>query len=211
MGFSPEVVQLKMQEIRQDHYLDLRSEISAVEVSQYLQRVTRDLNRRWYDVPDDSPLIGMTLEQTDMRYLIGVSLMAIRRADGTEIDYPHSQVVLETGDRLLVVGATQELAALAEFAEGNIAVSGEDSACQWVTVPPNSPILGKKIVSLNTNNHYQFQIKAIRRDGKFSPVYHKSTELKADDQLLLCGSISQLIRLKKSFDLPLEIEVMGDW
>ncbi|MFO5526572.1 MAG: cation:proton antiporter [Cuspidothrix sp.] len=122
VGLLPEVVQQKMQQIRQDHYLDLRPQSSPAEVSQYLQKVTRDLNRRWYDLPADSPLIGMTLEEVNMRYLTGVSLMAIRRTDGEEIDYPNSQTRLLLGDRLLVVGSVEELNALTEFAEGKITI-----------------------------------------------------------------------------------------
>jgi CPA2 family monovalent cation:H+ antiporter-2 len=69
VGLLPDLVQQKIQEIRQNHYLDLRPERSAAEVSQYLQKVTRDLNRRWYDLPANSPLIGMSLEEVNMRYL----------------------------------------------------------------------------------------------------------------------------------------------
>jgi CPA2 family monovalent cation:H+ antiporter-2 len=123
VGLLPEVVQEKMQQIRQDHYLDLRPESSPAEVSRYLQKVTRDLNRRWYDLPADSPLIGMTLEEVNMRYLTGVSLMAICRVDGEEIDYPNSQTTLLLGDRLLVVGSTEELTALVQFAEGKITIN----------------------------------------------------------------------------------------
>jgi monovalent cation:H+ antiporter-2, CPA2 family len=120
VGLLPELVQDKMQQIRQDHYLDLRPERSAAEVSQYLQKVTRDLNRRWYDLPANSPFIGMSLGEVNMRYLTGVSLMAIRRADDEEIDYPNSQTRFLSGDRLLVVGSAEELTALVEFAEGKI-------------------------------------------------------------------------------------------
>jgi CPA2 family monovalent cation:H+ antiporter-2 len=122
VGLLPDLVQQKIQEIRQNHYLDLRPERSAAEVSQYLQKVTRDLNRRWYDLPANSPLIGMTLEEVNMRYLTGVSLMAIRRADGEEIDYPNYQTTFLLGDRLLVVGSNQELNALIAFAEGKITI-----------------------------------------------------------------------------------------
>ncbi len=125
VGLLPEVVQEKMQQIRQDHYLDLRPQSSAAEVSQYLQKVTRDLNRRWYDLPSDSPLIGMSLEEVNMRYLTGVSLMAIRRTTGEEIDYPNNQTTLLLGDRLLVVGSAEELTALVEFAEGKITIAKE--------------------------------------------------------------------------------------
>jgi len=122
VGLLPDLVQQKIQEIRQNHYLDLRPERSPAEVSRYLQKVTRDLNRRWYDLPANSPLIGMSLEEVNMRYLTGVSLMAIRRADGEEIDYPNHQTTFLLGDRLLVVGSNQELNALIAFAEGKITI-----------------------------------------------------------------------------------------
>ena len=127
VGLLPEVVQKKMQQIRQDHYLDLRPESSAAEVSQYLQKVTLDLNRRWYDLPTDSPLIGMTLEEVNMRYLTGVSLMAIQRANGEEIDYPDSQTTFLLGDRLLVVGSDDELTALVEFAQEKVNINLSES------------------------------------------------------------------------------------
>ena len=127
VGLLPEVVQEKMQQIRQDHYLDLRPESSAAEVSRYLQKVTLDLNRRWYDLPANSPLIGMTLEEVNMRYLTGVSLMAIQRANGEEIDYPQSQTTFILGDRLLVVGSDDELTALVEFAQEKVNINLSES------------------------------------------------------------------------------------
>ncbi len=122
MGFSPLVVQEEMQQIRNRHYLDLRPEESPSQVSRILRRATQEMNSRWYPLPEDSPLVGMTLEQVDMRSLTGVSLMAIRRTDGEEIDYPQAQTKLAAGDRLLVVGSNKELAALAEFAQGQAAM-----------------------------------------------------------------------------------------
>ncbi|TAF17739.1 MAG: sodium:calcium exchanger, partial [Nostocales cyanobacterium] len=211
VGLSPEVIQLEMQKIRNDHYLDLRSERSAAEVSQHLQEVTRELNRRWYDLPTDSPLIGMTLEEADMRYLIGVSLMAIRRADGTEIDYPQSQVKLENGDRLLVVGANEELAALGEFAQGKAAMPGKTNACQWVTVQANCPMLGKKLEHISSDQHYGVKVQAIRRDGKFSRFPDGNIELKPGDQVLLCGNFAQISQLQQFFTatcgIPLAIPI----
>ncbi|MEA5551368.1 cation:proton antiporter [Anabaena cylindrica UHCC 0172] len=208
VGLLPEVVQKQMQEIRKDHYLDLRSERSATEVSEYLQEVTRDLNRRWYDLPSDSPLIGMTLEEADMRYLIGVSLMAIRRTNGEEIDYPNSQIKLEAGDRLLVVGATEELAALSEFAQGNAAVPGESNACQWINVPANCPILGKTLADLTVDKDYGVKVQAIRRDGKFIRFPRGNMDLKTGDQVLLCGSLPSLNELQQFFTPSCELPVI---
>ncbi|MBA4444620.1 NAD-binding protein, partial [Cylindrospermopsis raciborskii CS-506_C] len=210
VGLGKELIEQKMQQIRQDHYLDLRPEWSAAQVSQHLQKVTQDLNRRWYDLPVNSPLIGMTLEELDMRRLIGVSLMAIRRADGTEIDYPHNGTRLESGDRLLVVGADEELTALVDFAQGSIAVPGGASAFQWVTVQVNSPILGNNLADLIYKD-YGIKVQAIRRDGKLSgnPT---NVDLKVGDQVLLCGNLPQHYpeQMEKLLDKPFAIQALSD-
>ncbi|AFY36301.1 cation:proton antiporter [Calothrix sp. PCC 7507] len=200
VGLSPAVIQREMQQIRNDHYLALRPERSATEVSRDLRQATLDLNRRWYPLPSGSPLIGMSLEEADMRYLTGASLMAIRRANGEEIDYPNNQTKLEAGDRLLVVGADEELAALAEFALGRAVVPGENSACQWITVNADSPVLSKTLVDLDVRQ-YEVEVQAIRRDGKFIPSPEGNMELRDGDQILLCGSLSSLNQLQPLFSL----------
>jgi len=43
-----------------------------------------------------------------------VSLIAIQRAGGEEVDYPNPQTILLEGDRLLVVGESEEVAAFDE-------------------------------------------------------------------------------------------------
>ncbi|QSJ20402.1 cation:proton antiporter [Nostoc sp. UHCC 0702] len=199
LGFSPVVVQQQMQQIRNDHYLDLRPQRSASEVSRDLRQATSDLNRRWYPLPSDSPLIGMSLEEADMRYLTGVSLMAIRRANGEEIDYPDNQTMLEDGDRLLVVGESEELAALEEFAQGQVAVPGENSACQWTIVNADSLALGKTLADLNIHKDSGVKVQAIRRDGKFIRSPDGNQDLQDGDQVLLCGSFPSLNQLQPLF------------
>ncbi|WGV27528.1 cation:proton antiporter [Halotia branconii] len=199
LGLSPAVVQQEMQQIRNDHYLDLRPERSASEVSRDLRQATRDLNRRWYSLPSASPLIGMSLEEADIRYLTGVSLMAIRRSSGEEIDYPNAQTRLEDGDRLLVVGATEEIAALEVFTKGQVAVPGENSACQWITVNSDSPILGQTLAALNTHEESEVKVQAMRRDGKFIRFPDRKMDIRTYDQLLLCGNLPSLNQLQPLF------------
>ncbi|MDJ0733672.1 MAG: cation:proton antiporter [Nostocaceae cyanobacterium] len=197
MGFSPAVVQWEMQQIRDRHYLDLRPEQSALEVSRDLRRATQDMNNRWYTLPESSPLIGMTLEEADIRYLTGVSLMAIRRSDGEEIDYPNAQTRLEKGDRLLIVGSDSEIATLKEFAQGQAAIPGEYNACQWVSVSQDSPIIAKSLADLDKYQANGVKIQAIRRDGKFIRFPDGSTQLQMRDQVLLCGNLSALNKLEQ--------------
>lgn len=199
LGLAADVVQQEMQQIRNDHYLDLRPVRSASEVSRHLQEVTSDLNRRWYALPVDSPLIGMSLEEADMRYLTGASLMAIRRVNGEEIDYPNNLTKLEAGDRLLVVGAKEELAALAEFAQGQAAVPGENTACQWITIKADDAILGKNLADLAIEDQYGVTLQAIRRDGKFIRFPAGNMDLREGDQVLLCGNLPGLNQVQQLF------------
>jgi CPA2 family monovalent cation:H+ antiporter-2 len=212
LGFNTAVVQREMQEIRNRHYLDLRPEQSASEVSRDLQQATQDLNKRWYPLPSGSPLVGMTLDEADMRYLTGASLMAIRRQGGEEIDYPPAQTTLEEGDRLLVVGSDDELAALNEFAKGQAAVPGENSACQWVTISADSPVVGKTLADLDIRNQYGVMVQAIRRDNKFIRFPTPSKDLQVRDQVLLCGNLfclNQLVKLLTPVqEIPLSIPVV---
>ncbi|MDJ0677998.1 MAG: cation:proton antiporter [Calothrix sp. MO_167.B42] len=212
VGFSPLVVQQEMQQIRNRHYLDLKPEESPSQVSRILRQATQEMNSRWYPLPKDSPLIGMTLEQADMRYLTGVSLMAIVRNDGEEIDYPQAQTKLAAGDRLLVVGSDRELAALAEFAQGQAAMPAENSACQWLTIDDNYAVANKTLASLNLVREYGVRVQVMRRGGKFIRLPDRNTKLQVNDQLLLCGSLSSLSQLEKSMaasQLSLSIPIIA--
>jgi CPA2 family monovalent cation:H+ antiporter-2 len=199
LGFLSMVVQREVEQIRNNHYLALRPEQTPLEVARDLQQATRDLNRRWYTLPNASPLIGMSLGEADIRYLTGVSLMAIRRANDEEIDYPNAQTKLEAGDRLLVVGASEELAALEEFAQGKVAVPEANNACQWVTVNADSPALGMTIIDLDLHQQSGVQIQSIRRDGKFIRHPDDNTDLRVGDQVLLCGKWPNLNQLQSLF------------
>ena len=125
--------------------------------------------------------------------------MAIRRANGDEIDYPNNQTKLAEGDRLLIVGADEELAALAEFAKGQAAVPGENSACQWITVNADAPTLGRTLRDLDISKQYGVQVQAIRRDGKFIRYPDGGMDLRVGDQVLLCGSLTGLSQLEELF------------
>jgi monovalent cation:H+ antiporter-2, CPA2 family len=197
VGFSPVLLQKEIQQIRDRHYLDLRPEQTASEVSRDLQEATRDFNRRWYSLPATSPLVGMSLEEADMRYLTGASLMAVRRLNGQEIDYPDANTLLEEGDRLLVVGSEEEFAALDEYAKGQAAVPGQNSACQWATINKDCPILGKKLEALDIANQYTVQVQAMRRDGKFIRLPDGNMDLQLFDQLLLCGNLASLSQVEQ--------------
>jgi CPA2 family monovalent cation:H+ antiporter-2 len=192
IGIPLPVIQREVQQIRSSHYLGLRSEKPSYQVSRELKEATQDMNNRWYPLPTNSPLIGMTVEETDLRRLTGVTLMAIQRADGEELDYPDAKTDLQTGDRLLVVGETTELAAFDELAKGEAAVPTENASCQWLLVPETSPVVGKTLSELHIRRQFGVLIQAIRREGKFIRFPDGKSDLQAGDRLLLCGGFYAL-------------------
>ncbi|MCT7973025.1 cation:proton antiporter domain-containing protein [Laspinema olomoucense] len=189
-------IRREIEQIRSHHYLELRPARSPSEVSRELQVAALDMNSKWYPLPEGSPLAGMTLEQTDMRRLSGVSLMAIRRANGEEIDYPKADTTLVSGDKLLVVGQAEELITFEQLARGEVAIPQENRSCQWLMVPELSPITDKTLAQLDLGGEYEVQVQAIRREGQFIRFPHGGTQVQAGDRLLLCGSLLSLKRIQ---------------
>lgn len=205
MGLLQHLVRQEVQQIRAHHYLELRPNQSAAQRSRDLQLAAQDLNSRWYRLPTGSPLTGMTLEEADLRYLTGVSLMAIRRSGGQEVDYPNQQTVLEAGDRLLLVGEADEMIAFDELAKGEAAVREENMLCHWIMVPENSPVVGQTVSKLELQRQCGMKVQAVRRDGKFLRFPDSGIGLQARDQLLLCGSYQSTIQLQQWLSTPAQI------
>jgi CPA2 family monovalent cation:H+ antiporter-2 len=197
MGLPLPIIEREVQQIRNSHYLDLRPVRSPAEIARDLQLAAQGMNSKWYTMPADSPLVGMTLEEANIRWLTGASLVAIRRSGGEEIDYPDIQTTLQLGDRFLIVGEPDQQAAFNELAKGEIAVPGNSGPCQWLVIPHNSPAVGKTLAELYLRRQYGVQVQAIRRSGKFIRLPNGRVELLAGDHLLLCGGSYPLNQLRE--------------
>ncbi|WP_094674854.1 TrkA C-terminal domain-containing protein [Hydrocoleum sp. CS-953] len=197
MGISAKVIQKEIEEIRQSHYQALRPSILDPQISRELKAAVQDMNSRWYSLPENSPLTGMTLEETNLRRLTGVSLMAIRREEGEEIDYPEGQTVLDIGDKLLLVGEPSELDSFERLAKGEIAVPKESTSCQWLILTESSPFVGQKLSDVDLHGKYAVEIQAIQREGKLIRWPQGDTETQMGDRLLLCGSFHELSQIRQ--------------
>ena len=184
MGLGGDKIQQEMQKIRQGQYSDFRPKQSAQEVARDLQQATQEMNSKWYALPTNSPLMGMTLEESNIRPMTGISLMAIRRFTGEEIDYPDGQVRLEKDDKLLVVGEAAALETLDQLAKGEVTIPAESISCQWLNIPENSPVIGKPLSKLDLANRFRVQVQALRREDKFYRWPNRSLDLEAGDRLL---------------------------
>jgi len=197
MGQSLVNIQQDVQHIRSSHYMELRPQRAAGEISHALQVAAQDMNSQWYSLPEDSPLTGMTLEESDLRHLTGVSVLAIQRQGGGEVNYPDAQTALASRDRLLVVGEPEEFAAFRQLAQGNVAIPQGGKACQWLAIPAQSPIAGKMLSDLDLPQRYEIQVQAMRRDWKFIRFPDGETALQEGDRLLLCGNSNYLEQIQQ--------------
>jgi K+/H+ antiporter YhaU regulatory subunit KhtT len=57
----------------------------------------------------NSALSGVQLGEAQLRDSIGITVLAVRRADGQMLVNPHGDVVLHTGDTLIALGARSDL------------------------------------------------------------------------------------------------------
>ncbi|NJO46985.1 MAG: sodium:calcium exchanger [Oscillatoriales cyanobacterium RM2_1_1] len=199
MGLPLLQVQQQVQQIRSSHYLDLRPEQPSEVIAREVKAAAQDLNSKWYTLPKDSPLIGMTIEETNLRHLSGASLMAIRRSTDEEIDYPDGLVCLELGDRLLLVGEPAAIAIVDQLAKGEVAVPVESTSCQWLTLPENSPAIGQTLLEIDLLARYGVQIQALRREEKFLRWPNRNLTLQGGDRLMMCGGFHDLNRARREF------------
>jgi monovalent cation:H+ antiporter-2, CPA2 family len=191
-GMGMGMVQQFVQQIRASRYAGLRTDRSFDELAREVKAATSDMNNKWYAMPESSPLLGMTLEEADIRRLTGVTLMAIRRAGGLEIDYPTVDVTVEQGDRVLLVGSDSELLAFDELAKGEAAVPSGANSCQWLRVPEDSPLINQHLSALGQHLQTAIEVQAIRRDGAFLRSPAADMVVAAGDLLLLCGEFDTL-------------------
>ncbi len=204
MGLARDKIQQEMQEIRQGQYSDFRPKQSPQEVARDLQQATQEMNSKWYALPPSSPLMGMTLEESNIRPMTGISVMAIRHSTGEEIDYPDGQARLEKDDKLLVVGEAAALATLDQLAKGEVTIPAESISCQWLNIPENSPVIGKPLSKLDLASRFRVQVQALRRDDKFHRWPSRNLDLEAGDRLLLCGSFHDLNQARREM-IPINL------
>lgn len=192
IGIPLPIIQREVQQIRNSHYFELRPEQSSDEISRSLKAVAQEMNSRWLTLPPGSPLAEMTLDETNLRRLTGVSIIAIEQSSGEKVDYPNGETVLHSGDRLLVVGESNELAAFSDLASGQAAMPREQASCQWLLVPADSPAVGKTLAEVHIRRQFGVLVQAIRREGKFIRFPDGNSDVEAGDRLLLCGGFHAL-------------------
>jgi monovalent cation:H+ antiporter-2, CPA2 family len=107
LGVEVSTVLQGIQTYRADRYRDILPDrfdsIAAMNFGEAIQ----GLDGNWHALGEGSALVGKTLAEANIRQMTGATIMAIRRGRQL-LRYPDAETVLGVGDRLLVVGDTQE-------------------------------------------------------------------------------------------------------
>ena len=123
LGFPLREVHRYADAVRRDHY-DVQ--VNSSEERRLLNDLLNALGSieiSWLGLPDDSPLVGQTLAEANLRARTGASVVAIMR-DGVLIPNPKSVTVFQIRDRVGLIGEQQQVDEVAEL----IRPSTEDRA-----------------------------------------------------------------------------------
>lgn len=118
LGDSTFDVQQLVHRYRSGRYRDIVPERAEYWGAANLESAITGLQHSWYVVHPDSPLLGLTLAQAQVRRITGATVMAIERHKKL-YRYPMGDAVMELGDRLLIVGNNKEHAAFLSLLEGH--------------------------------------------------------------------------------------------
>jgi monovalent cation:H+ antiporter-2, CPA2 family len=114
IGDSPQAVQQMVNRYRSGRYRDILPARADYWGWADLDTVISGLAHQWYSIDDHFPLVGQTLAETNVRRRTGATVMAVER-DRKIQRYPTGETRLEVGDRILIVGNSEELQAFKQL------------------------------------------------------------------------------------------------
>lgn len=111
LGFRLEEIFRYTDAVRRDYYnIDVTTE-EEHRLLQELLDATNSVKIRWFRLPEENPVVGQTLEETNLRARTGASVAAILR-DGQLLANPKSATVFQAGDRIGLIGDESEIDAV---------------------------------------------------------------------------------------------------
>lgn len=151
-------------------------------------------------VPQDSLLVGKSLEQTRLGNAFRLGVLGIRRG-GETIPFPAPETILEPDDRLMIRGEPDDLTLLhglqdLELEEDrflDLASLESDSVGLYeVMLSPRSSLPGRSLIGLRFRERYGFRILALLRKGRAIRSGLRDVNLEFGDAMLLLGPREKL-------------------
>ena len=149
-------------------------------------------------VTPDSVLAGGTLLASGIARQLGVAVAAIWRGDHA-IFAPGFDVVLQTGDLLLVVGREERVSQIAGVEVGRNHDAHDLKGVMLVEtmIAPQSRLEGRTLREFEFRKNFGFTAVALLRQQRSYRTDVATFKLQAGDSLLLVGSVDRLPLLRK--------------
>lgn len=146
------------------------------------------------EISPDSPFAGDTLANSEFRQEYGLNVLAIWRGDSM-MRSNLQNLELNAGDRLLLEGQTEKLAALSSL-DGYRTLKADEIEHSYrleerlllAQVPKNSILAEKSLAEARLGSSYGITVLEIIRPGEEILFPSPEMELKANDQLIVAGS-----------------------
>lgn len=155
-------------------------------------------------LPRDSALAGRNLGDLALRRRFGCSVVGIDR-QGHALVNPGAETILYPRDKLLILGAAEQLQAVARvLGTVEAAPSGaggfEELTMETVVVPAGSPLAGRTLLELDLIRTTGVQLGGIGRGGRRTLSPAGRERLEAGDDLLVLGSADQIARFRQRLE-----------
>ena len=156
----------------------------------------------------DSPLIGKTVVQSDLRRKHNTNVLEIYR-EGRKLKHPVTDQVLHAGDTLFIETSSTGLLALeeatglglpAEQGEwgGKQGLRSKEQELLEVVIGPTSDLINNTPMTADFHFHYNSTIIAIRHHGEILRERLHNFQLSFGDTLLLRGTPEALDHVKRT-------------
>jgi len=150
-----------------------------------------------------SPVAGRALGEITLRRETGVSIVAVNRAGKTILD-PDVDFILYPGDRLVLAGAPEQMAAAVallhreENASATAATSpAEGFRLATLPVAADSVLLQKTLAEVNFREIYHVTVVGLERQGQQLLAVTGQERLQAGDRLIVAGKASMVRQLEQ--------------
>ena len=160
-------------------------------------------------IPENSPLVGKTLSESQLGAQYDLSVLSIIRSDKVKV-LPRPDIRIRAGDLLTIEGTVEQLlkakdelgVQIESERKLNIAetLDNKENHIFEATLAPRAPFAGKALSEIIFRDRYGFTTLAIWRHGEVITERLRDVRLKFGDTLLLQGPRRRIGALQDSGD-----------
>jgi di/tricarboxylate transporter len=184
---------------------------TVLEAAEVRQKYAFGKKIRLLSVPNDSQLLGQTVNESCLGDALDVQILCIIREDGTTL-IPASDMHFEPGDKLIISGLSDMVAVLLMRGLEGVFVKDEESyedisilenekvGLVEVVLSPYSSHLGQTLQEISFREKYGLTVLAVWRKGEITRSGLRDLRLQLGDALLLFGDWKRLAHLGREPD-----------